>query len=200
MALLRHSQLRERGRHSIRNRTLAHKQSHMYKPYFEPKELAVLTAVLQRACLDMGVVDNGQREVIASRIIRLAQTGKWDLPEKEPTISDFLHFFEIAAHRIQSEPHRRECIRRKFHKIDRLHAQADRARKIATQCGFGLVADLLETHARICMRNVKAANSSLCTKRAIHARTVPKIRLSRAASGVSLKDTIYHAVDVFSRQ
>lgn len=68
----------------------------MYKPYFEPKELTVLTAVLHRACLDMGVVDNGQRQVIAARIVRLAQTGKWDsnMPEKGPTISDFRHFLE----------------------------------------------------------------------------------------------------------
>jgi hypothetical protein len=68
----------------------------MYKQYFEPRELTVLAAVLHRACLDMGVVDNGQREVIAARIIRLAQTGKWDfnMPEKGPTISDFRHFFE----------------------------------------------------------------------------------------------------------
>jgi hypothetical protein len=68
----------------------------MYKPYFESKELTVLAAVLHRACLDMGVVDNGQREVIAARIIRLAQTGKEDLvmPEMGPPIFDFLHFFQ----------------------------------------------------------------------------------------------------------
>jgi hypothetical protein len=44
----------------------------------------------------MGVVDNGQREVIAARIIRLAQTGKEDLvmPEMGPPIFDFLHFFQ----------------------------------------------------------------------------------------------------------
>jgi hypothetical protein len=67
----------------------------MYKPYFEPEELTVLTVVVERACLDMGVVDMGQREVIAARIIRLAQTGKWDIdmPEKGPTIFDFLLFF-----------------------------------------------------------------------------------------------------------
>src|SRR5687768_9455706 len=70
--------------------------SQMFKPYFEPKELTVLTAVLHRACLDMGVADSGQREIIAARIIRLAQTGKWDsnMPEKGPTISGFRHFFE----------------------------------------------------------------------------------------------------------
>ena len=58
--------------------------SHMDKPYVEPEELTVPTAVLQRACLDMGVVDNGQREIIAVRIIRLTQTGEWDsnMPEK----------------------------------------------------------------------------------------------------------------------
>ena len=77
----------------------------MYKPYFEPEELTVLTAVLQRACLDMGVVSNGQREVIAARIVRLAQTGKWDfdMPERGPTISDFRHFFESLRTEVSEE-------------------------------------------------------------------------------------------------
>jgi hypothetical protein len=68
----------------------------MNKPYFEPQELTVLTAVLQRACLDMGIGDSFRREDMAARIIRLAQSGEWDfdMPAKGPTISNFLHFFE----------------------------------------------------------------------------------------------------------
>ena len=50
----------------------------MYKPYFEPQELTFLTAVLERACLDAGVVEDSQREIIAARIVRLAQTGEED--------------------------------------------------------------------------------------------------------------------------
>jgi hypothetical protein len=79
----------------------------MCKAYFEPNELTVLAAVLHRACLDMGVVDNGQREVIAARIIRLAQTGKWDLamPEMGPTIFDFLHFFNSLRTEVSEASH-----------------------------------------------------------------------------------------------
>jgi len=45
----------------------------MYKPYFEPQELTFLAAVLERACLEAGIVEDSQREVVAARIVRLAQ-------------------------------------------------------------------------------------------------------------------------------
>jgi len=50
----------------------------MYKPYFEPKDLTFLAAVLAQACLDAGEIDDDEREVIAARIIRLAQAGEDD--------------------------------------------------------------------------------------------------------------------------
>jgi hypothetical protein len=50
----------------------------MFKQYFEPQELTFLTAVLERACLDAGVVEDSQREITAARIVRLAQTGEED--------------------------------------------------------------------------------------------------------------------------
>lgn len=34
-----------------------------------------------------------------------------------------------------------------------LYAQADRARKVAAECGSQLVADLLEEHAQLCEQN-----------------------------------------------
>jgi len=62
-------------------------------------------------------------------------------------------------------PDRRERIRRKINRIDRLHAQADRARKIAAECGFELLAELFETHAMICDTNAKAPD---LRKRKLH--------------------------------
>jgi hypothetical protein len=40
-------------------------------------------------------------------------------------------------------------------KIVHLYTQADRARKIASECGSQLVAELLEDHARLCERNAQ---------------------------------------------
>jgi hypothetical protein len=97
----------------------------MHKSYFEPQELTVLTAVLQRACLVMRVVDNSQREDIAVRIIRLAQTGEWDsvMPAKGPTIFDFLHFFEslhaeLSEKRPSNVPHQGRLRLREDEQID----------------------------------------------------------------------------------
>jgi hypothetical protein len=36
-----------------------------------------------------------------------------------------------------------------------LYSQADRARKMAGECGSALVADLFELHAQLCERNAK---------------------------------------------
>jgi hypothetical protein len=48
----------------------------MYKPYFEPQELTLLAAVLERACLEAGIVEFSAREVAAARIVGLAQMGE----------------------------------------------------------------------------------------------------------------------------
>ena len=70
----------------------------MYKPYFEPQELTFLTAVLERACLDAGVVENSQREIIAARIVRLAQTGEEDFEalRADAIKSDFPGVFNFS--------------------------------------------------------------------------------------------------------
>jgi hypothetical protein len=63
----------------------------MFKPYFEPQELTFLTAVLERACLDSGIVEDSQREVAAARIVRLAQRGEEDFEtlRKDATTQNF---------------------------------------------------------------------------------------------------------------
>jgi hypothetical protein len=45
---------------------------------------------------------------------------------------------------------------RRSERVSRLHAQADRARKMAVECGSALIADLFEVHAQMCERNAKA--------------------------------------------
>jgi hypothetical protein len=71
----------------------------MNKPYFEPQELTVLTAVLQRACLDMGIGDSFRREDMAARIIRLAQSGEWDfdMPAKGRRFLTFSIFLNLCT-------------------------------------------------------------------------------------------------------
>ncbi|MBK1870545.1 hypothetical protein [Taklimakanibacter albus] len=50
----------------------------MYKPYFEPRELTFLAAVLECACREAGIVEDSERELAAARIVGLAQTGEED--------------------------------------------------------------------------------------------------------------------------
>jgi hypothetical protein len=50
----------------------------MYKPYFEPRELTFLAAVLECACRESGLVEDSERELAAARIVGLAQTGEED--------------------------------------------------------------------------------------------------------------------------
>jgi hypothetical protein len=40
-------------------------------------------------------------------------------------------------------------------KVVHLYSQADRARRMAVECGSALVADLFEIHAQMCERNAK---------------------------------------------
>lgn len=40
-------------------------------------------------------------------------------------------------------------------KVTHLYTQADRARKLASECGSQLVAELLEDHARLCEQNAE---------------------------------------------
>ena len=52
---------------------------------------------------------------------------------------------------------------RKSGKVEHLYSQAERARKLASECGSQLVADLFEIHAELCERQcpeapTKAAN------------------------------------------
>lgn len=42
-------------------------------------------------------------------------------------------------------------------KIVHLYTQADRARRMAAECGTDLIADLFEVHALMCERNAKMA-------------------------------------------
>jgi hypothetical protein len=50
----------------------------MFISYFESKDLTFFTAVLERACSDIQYLDESRREVIAARILHLAQTGERD--------------------------------------------------------------------------------------------------------------------------
>ena len=74
----------------------------MYKPYFEPKDLTFLAAVLAQACLDAGEIDDDEREVIAARIIRLAQAGEDDFGALReyattPDFRDEFNFLDRAS-------------------------------------------------------------------------------------------------------
>ncbi|MGE4249032.1 MAG: hypothetical protein AB7F09_06565 [Parvibaculaceae bacterium] len=44
---------------------------------------------------------------------------------------------------------------RKSQKVTHLYTQAERARKLAGECGSRLVADLYELHANICEQNAR---------------------------------------------
>jgi hypothetical protein len=46
---------------------------------------------------------------------------------------------------------------RPANKVVHLYSQADRARRMAAECGSALVADLFELHAQICERNADKA-------------------------------------------
>jgi hypothetical protein len=50
----------------------------MFVSFFESKDLAFFTAVLERACSDIGPLDVSRRQAIAARILHLAQTGERD--------------------------------------------------------------------------------------------------------------------------
>jgi hypothetical protein len=50
----------------------------MFVSYFESKDLTFFTAVLERACSDIGRPDESRRQAIAARILHLAQTGERD--------------------------------------------------------------------------------------------------------------------------
>jgi len=73
----------------------------MYKPYFEPKDLTFLAAVLAQACLDAGEIDDDEREVIAARIFRLAQAGEDDFGalREYATTPDFRDEFNFSDSR-----------------------------------------------------------------------------------------------------
>jgi hypothetical protein len=78
----------------------------MFKPYFEPEELTFLSAVLEKACLDAGIVEEREREVAAARIVRLAQTGEedFDTLRTQATKSAFRHSFESSHAETTEEP------------------------------------------------------------------------------------------------
>jgi hypothetical protein len=78
----------------------------MYKPYFESQELTFLAAVLERACLEAGIVEVREREVAAARIVRLAQMGEedFDTLTKRATKSAFRHSFESLNAKAGEEP------------------------------------------------------------------------------------------------
>jgi hypothetical protein len=92
----------------------------MYKPYFESQELSFLTAVLERACLEAGIVEESEREVAAARIVRLAQTGEedFDTLRKRATKSAFQHSFESSHAEASEQPH----FRRSFSQLVELSA------------------------------------------------------------------------------
>jgi len=50
----------------------------MFVSFFESQDLDFLTTVLERACSDMGPLDESRRQAIAARIMHLAQTGERD--------------------------------------------------------------------------------------------------------------------------
>jgi hypothetical protein len=70
----------------------------MFKPYFEPQELTFLAAVLEKACLDAGAVDDNQRVVVAARIVKLAQTSEADFEtlRKDATWQNFNSAFRYS--------------------------------------------------------------------------------------------------------
>lgn len=45
---------------------------------FDSQDLILFTAVLERACSDMGILDESRRQTMAARIIHLAQIGERD--------------------------------------------------------------------------------------------------------------------------
>lgn len=87
----------------------------MYKPYFEPQELTFLAAVLERACLEAGIVEDHEREDAAARIVGLAQMGEedFDTLRKRATISAFQDSFESLHAEASEEP----PFRRSFPKL-----------------------------------------------------------------------------------
>lgn len=92
----------------------------MYKPYFEPQELTFLATVLERTCLEAGFVEDSERELAASRIVRLAQTGEedFDTLRKRATKSAFRHSFE----ELHAEASEKPPFRRSFGKLLELSA------------------------------------------------------------------------------
>jgi hypothetical protein len=50
-------------------------------------------------------------------------------------------------------------------KVLHLHNQAERARKLASECGSPLIAELLEMHAQLCETNSSQAKTSHPMKR-----------------------------------
>lgn len=45
---------------------------------FDSQDLILFTAVLERACSDMGAIDESRRQAIAARILHMAQAGERD--------------------------------------------------------------------------------------------------------------------------
>jgi hypothetical protein len=48
----------------------------MFVTSFDSRDLNLFTTVLERACADMGALDENRREAIAARIMHMAQTGE----------------------------------------------------------------------------------------------------------------------------
>jgi hypothetical protein len=92
----------------------------MYKPYFEARELTFLAAVLERSCLEAGIVEDSERELAAARIVRLAQAGEedFDTLRKGATKSAFRHSFE----ELQAETSEKPPFRRSFPNLLELSA------------------------------------------------------------------------------
>lgn len=45
---------------------------------FDSQDLILFTTVLERACCDLGTIDESRRQAIAARIVHMAQTGERD--------------------------------------------------------------------------------------------------------------------------
>jgi len=92
----------------------------MYKPYFESQELTFMAAVLERACVEAGIVEEREREIVAARIVRVAQTGEEDFEtlKERATKSDYQYSFESLHAETSEEP----LFRRSFSKLLELSA------------------------------------------------------------------------------
>ncbi len=62
-----------------------------------------------------------------------------------------------------SSPRKRR--NRVSNKVLHLHSQAERARKLASECGSPLIAELLEMHAQLCEANLSRRKTSRVLER-----------------------------------